>query len=72
MQHKIRTQKRIQGSHRKPVGTAVDKLIESWLREQMRLFRVSRSFVIATAIADVANIKLRDDYRKPLLLKKRA
>lgn len=72
MKSKLRTQKRIPGLHRKPVGSAVTKQIEQWLKEQMRHFGVSRSFVIATALAHTAKIPIEDDYRKPQLVRKRA
>ena len=49
-------QKRIIGYHRKPMNTAVIDEIENALNKCMRVNDVSRSFIIAVALADFFGI----------------
>lgn len=60
------SQPRISGSHRTPMGTSVIPDIERWIQKEMRVWKVSRAFVIATCVAFVAGIEEQPDYRKPL------
>lgn len=66
---KIRTQKGIPGQQRKRVGSAVTQQIERRLKQEMRIWGVSRSFVIANALAFTFHITLEDDYKRPILVK---
>jgi hypothetical protein len=58
-----RSQPRIPGVRRSPVSTAVTKEIERHLQQEMRRYGVSRSFVIANALAFVFDIEVVEDYR---------
>jgi len=66
-----RTQPRILGVRRIPMATCVLSEIEECVRADMKMFGVSRSFVIATHLAHSYGIKVTD-YRKPVLVRKQA
>lgn len=70
MKQKVRTQTRIVGFQRRPMGTAVIKEIERKVKEEMRVWNVSRSFVIANALSFVFNVEM-ENYKKPQLVKAR-
>jgi len=69
MKKKIRHQTRLVGQTRTPMSTCVISEIEECVRADMRMFNVSRSFVIATHLAHAYGIKV-EDYRRLRLLKK--
>lgn len=69
---KLRTQRGVPGQIRKRVSSAISKQIERRLKQEMAHFGVSRSFVIANALAFTFGIEVEDDFRKPQLIKKRA
>lgn len=68
---KYRSQSRIPGITRTPVFSSLLPEIEESIRSDMHMFKVSRSFVIATHLAHAYGIAT-EDYSKPRLLKKRA
>jgi hypothetical protein len=68
---RCRNQPRIPGVRRTPVSASLLAEIEECIRADMKMFGVSRSFVIATHLAAMYNIRTTD-YRKPVLVKKRA
>lgn len=57
-------QPRLVGVSRKPMGTSVIPDIERWIQQEMRIYNVSRAFVIATCVAFVAGIEEQPDYTK--------
>lgn len=61
---RTRTQPRTPGIRRRPVGSAVDRAIERAIEREMDRYGVSRSFVIAVALAYTFGIQLdeRTDY----------
>ena len=71
MKRKYRSQTRIPGVHRMPMSTALLKELEAWVQDEMRMWKVSRSFVLANCVSFASGIK-SEDYRKPRILKKRA
>jgi len=63
-------QKRIPGMRRKHYGTAVEKKIEEALEKEVARYGVSKSFVIANALAYVFDIEV-EDYTDPAVKRKR-
>lgn len=63
MRYRIRMQRRIKGIKRQPVHSAFIEEIERAVQREMRFFRVSRSFVIATAVAHALGVDEQEDYR---------
>jgi len=71
----MQIQKRIKGYTRRPYGTKVIDEIEHAIEKECARYNVSRSFVIANALAFVFNIKTESyilKTRKILQLRKRA
>lgn len=58
----VRTQRPVRGG-RIPVSTALIKDIEVVIRREMRRYNVSRSFVIATALAFTFGIEEQESYK---------
>jgi hypothetical protein len=58
-----RTQPRVPGG-RLPAGSALLPELERELRREAARFGVSRSFVIATALAWVLDVEAQPDYRR--------
>ncbi len=56
------SQKRVKGG-RIPTGSSLIKASRKWVESQARMFNVSKSFVVATAIAHMASIKEQEDYK---------
>ncbi len=69
MSRKFRSQPRY-GSPRLHVGSAFIPDLELAVEAEMRKYGVSRSFVIATAVAFALSIDEQPDYRKPTIVKK--
>ena len=67
-----KSQPRIPGHSRRPVGSAFEDRLEQAVQAEMRHFGVSRSFVIAVATADALGVELdvRHDYRRTMREKK--
>jgi hypothetical protein len=65
-QPRIRTQPRIPGTRRLPIGSAIDHAIERALNREMLRYGVSRSFVVAVALAYTFGIELDEnaDYHR--------
>ena len=57
-----RSQKRILGSPREPLPACVIHDIKVKIEKLAREFNVSRSFVVATLLADAVGIRLADRY----------
>lgn len=77
MPPKMRIQPPSYGEVRQPVSSAFLFKLERAVQAEMKRFRVSRSFVIATAVADALGVDEQPSYRrlperKPLRLVKRA
>lgn len=76
MKRKLVTQPRLKGERREPVSSAFMHELERAIRREMARFHVSRSFVIATAVAEALGVKEQASYsenaavygRKPNLL----
>jgi hypothetical protein len=51
---------------RLPVGSAFAPPLESAVKQEMRRFNASRSFVIATCVAFALGVEEQPDYRKIL------
>jgi len=64
-------QKRIPGMRRKHYGTAVEKKIEEALEKEVARYGVSKSFVIANALAYVFDIEVEDYTQAPSKPRKR-
>lgn len=71
MNTKIRIQPRMPGTSRIPVSASLAEEIEACIRADMKMFRVSRSYVIANHLAYIYNIKVTD-YRKPTVVRRNA
>jgi hypothetical protein len=61
----IRHQRRIPGRPREPIGACVMDDIETEVRKTATRFGVSRSFVIAVALAEVLGVKGQESYYEP-------
>lgn len=59
----IRHQRRVKGG-RVPRGTALLRALDREVERQARLFGVSKSFVIATALGTMLGIDAQEDYRR--------
>ncbi len=58
-----RSQARIPGLRRLPMGTAVGLKLETAVRKEMARYGVSRSCVIANALSYTFDIPLEDTYK---------
>lgn len=65
---KLNRQKPVKGG-RKQLPSCVLKEIRIEVEKQSRMFKVSRSFVVATALAEIFGIKQQEDYKT--LIRKR-
>jgi hypothetical protein len=59
---KLTTQPRLVGERRQPVSSAFMAELERAVRREMARFHVSRSFVIATAVADALGVESQPHY----------
>lgn len=59
---KLTTQPRLVGERRQPVSSAFMAELERAVRREMARFNVSRSFVIATAVAYALDVKEQPTY----------
>ena len=71
MSKKLITQPRIRGIKRTPVFSALLPEIEACIRADMKMFGVSRSYVIANHLAYVYDINVVD-YRAPKIVARNA
>lgn len=60
---KVRRQSPVRGG-RSPMGTAVIGPLETAIRREQVRFKVSRSFVIATAVAHSLGVDAQEDYQE--------
>lgn len=58
----MRFQPRTRGAHRLPVGSAFRPEVERAVQREMARFDVSRSFVIATAVAHALGVAEQERY----------
>lgn len=57
-------QPRVRGMQRLQLTGAAHPKVRAWVEREAARFGVSKSFVIATAVAHVANIDEQEDYHK--------
>jgi hypothetical protein len=62
MARTIRSQKRVKGQKRQPVGSAFIAELEAKVAEHQKFYGVSRSFVIAVAVAEALRVGAQERY----------
>jgi hypothetical protein len=63
MKKRVRSQRPVRGG-RRPAYTGMTQQIEKAVRDEMRMYKVSRSFVIANALAFTFKIEGQEDYHE--------